>query len=65
MYTSNVLESILLSWDDFNSVTSAVYDNQDVKNRVKKLDKDKYEEEKTFKECEIAACKANTEWRDK
>lgn len=52
-------------WDDFESVTSATYDNQDVKNRVTTLDRDKYEEEKTFKEREKTACKVNTEWGDK
>lgn len=42
-------------WDDFDSVINTMYDNQDVKSMVTALDKDKYEEEKTFKECEIAA----------
>lgn len=42
-----------------------MYDNQDVKNRVTTLNEEKYEEEKTFKECELAAYKVNTEWGDK
>lgn len=52
-------------WDDFGSVTNTMHDNQDVKNMVTALDKDKYKEEKVFKECEIAALESNTEWGDK
>lgn len=35
-------------------LTSSVYDNWVAKNRLTTVDKDKYEEERTFKECEKA-----------
>ena len=42
-----------------------MHDNQVVKNRVTTVDKDKYEEERTFKECEKAALTINTEMEQK
>lgn len=38
-----------------------MHDNQVLMNRVTTVDKDKYEEERTFKECEKAVPTINTE----
>lgn len=42
-------------------LTSSVHDNWVAKNRLTTVDKDKYEEERTFKECEKAAPTTDTE----
>lgn len=54
-----------LAWFWLSLLTSAVHDNQVVKNKVTTVDKDKYEKERTFKECEKAAPTFNTEREQK